>query len=219
MIPILHLTFKDYTYNLFKFLDKTNYEFSKFSAKIFKNKDFQKSFINKYADMLNTDLHKVNTISLLDSLCDLIRDEIPSHQVRWDSSATFWDVRITSVKEFLENRNPVIREQLIDLFDIKGVTEIFNDLIKNGNVRINSIPLEMFPEEIIYFQGIPITLEAVPKPGYEFVSWGNEMLPDTSFLEIAFDTSEVVINPIFRLKENDDRTIIFNEIMYKAQMI
>ncbi|HPO61540.1 MAG TPA: CotH kinase family protein [Candidatus Kapabacteria bacterium] len=192
--------------------------FSLFFQKLIKNNTLTLKLLNRWADLLNSSFHEYETIPIWDSLVNNIRPFITIHQELWDSSAIDWETETEIVRYYLKRRPEVIRTCIIREFKIQD-TLVIN--IDSSNyylnfIKINSLIIQNFPWTGIYFQGIPITLEAVPKPGYEFVSWGNELLPDTCFLEIAFDTSEVVLNPVFRLKENDERTIIFNEIMYKS---
>jgi len=208
----------DYNTNIMDIV--INYDTSYFAVlfkNLIKNQKLKNKLLNRWADLLNTSFNEFETLRIWDSLVEYVRPFIAKHQKLWDSSAINWEDNVNIVSEFLKNRPTGLRQNLLFSFNLADTTAIKIRNLSDGflSFNINSLSIQKFPWTGIYFQGIPVTLEAVPKPGYEFVSWGNELLPDTCFLEIAFDTSEVVLNPVFRLKENDDRTIIFNEIMYK----
>ncbi len=209
----------DYNTNIMDIV--MNYDTSYFAdlfKNLIKNQKFKNKLINRWADLLNTSFNEFETLRIWDSLVEFVHPFIAKHQKLWDASAVDWEDNVNIVSEFLKNRPTGLRHNLLFSFNLTDTITIKINNLSDGfqSFKTNSLSIQKFPWKGIYFQGIPISLEAVPKPGYEFVSWGNELLPDTCFLEIAFDTSEVVLNPVFRLKGNDERTIIFNEIMYKS---
>ncbi|NLO18794.1 MAG: hypothetical protein GX121_02775, partial [Ignavibacteria bacterium] len=205
-------------YSLFVLKDSTKM-FSKMMIKLLENEQFKHYMLNGFAGIFATKLHKSNTIPLLESIAEQIKDEIPSQQKRWEGSVLDWENEIHAIKEFLLQRNYSVLSNLLTHYKLKGIGKIVCKLsnIEGGDFKLHDFERKDFLGGMKYFQCIPVTLEAVPKQGYEFVSWGNPLLPDSSCLRIAFDSAEVVLNPIFKLKENpEERTIIFNEIMYKS---
>ncbi|NLO19072.1 MAG: hypothetical protein GX121_04230, partial [Ignavibacteria bacterium] len=205
-------------YSLFVLKDSTKM-FSKMMIKLLENEQFKYDMLNGFAGIFATKLHKSNSIPLLESIAEQLKDEIPSQQKRWEGSALDWENEVRAIKEFLLERNYSVLSNLLTYYKLNGMGEIIceSSNIEGGDFKLHGIERKDFLGSMKYFQGIPVMLEAVPKQGYEFVSWGNPLLPDSSRLRIAFDSAEVVLNPIFKLKENpEERTIIFNEIMYKS---
>ncbi len=57
--------------------------------------------------------------------------------------------------------------------------------IGSGKVRISTVTPSTYPWKGIYFDGVPVKIEAIANPGYSFLHWGaNQQLTDT-------------LNPIF----------------------
>ena len=68
----------------------------------------------------------------------------------------------------------------LDLFNLSGTVEVtLKTDARMGTIKINSIeivpgtPGVLDPSSWtgIYFQDVPLTLTALPKPGYQFVGW------------------------------------------------
>ena len=134
-------------------------------------------FLNRFADLLNTDLAPERTVRLQEELIDLLRDEIPAHADRWlEPMADQWDRRNASLRAFLEERPDHQRRQLVERFGLRGtadVTVIADP--QGGDVRVNSVQVPIGSDEPTwtgaYFLDVPMSLEAVPADGYRFVGW------------------------------------------------
>ncbi len=49
-----------------------------------------------------------------------------------------------------------------------------------GTIHISTITPDTYPWQGVYFNGIPVKIEAVANEGYNFLHWGNNgLIPDT----------------------------------------
>jgi hypothetical protein len=150
-----------------------------------KNKIFKTKYLNRFADLMNTNLSSNNVNLVLDSIHEVLKPLMQEQIKRWHAPSTFnmWNDSIRSMKEFAAKRCDVQRSQLIKYFSINGISEIelVCDSIQ-GNIKINSIKINRNTKGLInttspypwkgkYFINIPIQLEAHPKSGYRFVKW------------------------------------------------
>jgi len=136
------------------------------------NNSFKQDFINRYADLLNTIFLPENTLAFIDVIKDSLIVEMEAHRNKWGGSVNNWaNYHVdTKLKQFFENRPDYAREHTIDVF---GLDTIFNLCLKTENghgshIRINSIIPDQYPWSGIYFDSIPVFIEALPAPGMEF---------------------------------------------------
>ena len=61
---------------------------------------------------------------------------------------------------------------------------------------MNTLDISAFPWTGTYFNGVPITVTAVPKPGYIFAGWSDNTLPNTSSITID-PQKNYTITPLF----------------------
>jgi hypothetical protein len=150
---------------------------------LIKNDHFRVEFINRFADHLNTTFDSRRVISEIDMVENLLESDMRLHIQRWQSmgnSIDQWHENVAFLREFALARPNIVRGHIMEEFQLSGVYELSLNTDQNGGfVRVNSIDiLESTPgvEDAshwsgMYFQGVPITLTAVPNPGYEFSHW------------------------------------------------
>ncbi len=123
---------------------------------------------------------------------------MPRHIERWQAPASMqkWRAHVAKMVTFAKERPAIQRHQLREYFDLKNsytVRVSVNDE-RAGTVKLNTLHLGLadneltkpvaasasathmtaalaFPWQGEYFQDLPISLEAVPKPGYQFSHW------------------------------------------------
>jgi CotH protein/lamin tail-like protein len=184
---------------------------------IFKNEQFRNEFINRYSDMSNTIFLCENADALTDSLSNIIKNEVPKQQARWEESIPDWQGSIDHMKYYSANRHFHIRNQIVDQFELSA----HDTLTLNSNLegactfKLNTIEIKELPWEGVYFEGIPVELTVLPHSGYEFIGWS-----DASFgteTKISLDIALVnSITAIFKQGEPKVYDIIINEIMHNA---
>jgi hypothetical protein len=175
------------------------------------NNNFRNNFINRYADLLNTNFSEEHVLQTIDYLSKQYSSEIQQHINKWGGvkdkggkpafeNMEKWNQNIEVLKEFARNRPTHAREHVVKRFNLSGVSKITLENIKpqGGYVRINSIDTlnNISKEELIYFNDVPITIKAYPNFGWKFVGWGNSNVSNSRNLEIVL-SNDIKLNPTF----------------------
>ena len=179
-----------------------------------KHKNFRIPFINYYCDLLNTTLDRKMPLALLDSLKKLIAGEIPRHQQKWEGSCQDWETHISKIRDFLAVRPYTARSTMIGNIYVYDTTAIKFIEADNGIYKVNSIFIEDHQKKYVYFNDVPITIEAIPDSGYKFKKWKKGDLPDKPKVNVYPDADMQEIEAEF-IAEDDILPPIINEIMYK----
>ncbi len=84
-----------------------------------------------------------------------------------------------------------------------------------GKVKLNTIYPYAYPFTGIYFENIPITMTAVPKPGFRFVRWEGSVTstnPTITYNMTAPGNFKAVFTPAVL----EDYSVVINEINYSS---
>lgn len=155
--------------------------------KLLENNTFKINFINRFADLLNTYLSPTRVNSEIQVFHDRIVNEIPEHQARWKGFydvASWNDFSIQVMRDFANQRPNNQRSHIRSKFGIAGDINVTLDVsntshgyIKMNTVNINSqtpgVATAPYPWTGIYFKNIPVTMKAIPLPGYVFSHWSG----------------------------------------------
>lgn len=161
-----------------------------FLGRLMKNQEFKKKWINRMCDYLNTGFKAENVIDLVDQITERIEIEVNRDRERWSDSMLYVPKgqRIKWINDYAQKRPNFLRQHMVDYFNLKGkITEItvVQSNTAHGSVKVNSI----FPKGKIwkghYISDVPISLEAIPEEGYEFVRWKKKKLPQSSKIIIS----------------------------------
>jgi CotH kinase protein/Lamin Tail Domain/Secretion system C-terminal sorting domain/Chitobiase/beta-hexosaminidase C-terminal domain/Divergent InlB B-repeat domain len=145
-----------------------------FSA-LMQNTEFNKRFINRYADLINTVFQPYNFNAIANSKLDSMQGLFPRDMQRWGSSYA------TAVND----KNIMIAYNTQRVDSARKVIRNYYALTKNVQVTLNvnpvgagkivistlTIPSDSMPWKGIYFDGNPVRITAIPNPGYSFVNW------------------------------------------------
>ena len=85
-------------------------------------------------------------------------------------------------KSQLAERTPQVRNHLQSNFSLLNQVDVVLDVVPPdaGQIRISTVTPDTYPWQGVYFNGIPVKIEALPKPGYTFLNWGsNRLISDT----------------------------------------
>jgi hypothetical protein len=173
---------------------------STFTNKLLQNASYRNRYINRTADVLNTLCSPAQVKALVDSLAGIIAPELPADVARWNSSVELWNENLQSVKDFAEQRPAVVRQQFINYFGLRGQTSLHLAAERgSGSIKVNSVTIRQFPWTGVYFKDIPVTLTAIPDPGFRFDGWSDPSLPSTPEVEWTPDgdrTISAVFSPV-----------------------
>ena len=145
------------------------------------NLSFRNYFINRYADLMNYYFTWDIIETLIDENADEIEEEIPAHKTRWGSpTVASWNAGVDELKDFFEPRIGYQRAEIVNYFDLNEQVDI--TIAVNppgaGYIKISTIVPENLPWTGVYFDGVPVTLTAIPNPGYTFVNWDDNIFID-----------------------------------------
>ena len=165
---------------------------------LLKNKTFRISFINRFADHLNSNFNIQNVLNRIGELMAVIAPEIPAHLRRWSNlkrSADGWQREVNKLRLFATKRPDHLRRHMVDFFGLDGMANVTLDISDKigGKIKVNTLELagENFPWEGIYFKNIPVKIIAKPNPGYSFKGWNGscEETSDTIVINLNQDFS------------------------------
>ncbi len=144
------------------------------------NPDFQRDFLNRFADLLNTVLLPTNTLAHIDGFAAALAPEMAEHCQRWlaPASLTAWQNAVEYLREYARRRPDFCRQHLQACFKLPGdaALSLSVDPPASGRLRLNSLELGFVDHarwQGRYFLGNPIHLTALPEPGYRFVGWAG----------------------------------------------
>ncbi|HQF68347.1 MAG TPA: CotH kinase family protein [Anaerolineaceae bacterium] len=150
---------------------------------LLQNEEFRRSFINRLADLLNTNFKTEVVLATIDEVQRVYEPEMEEHILRWGmpgGSLAGWRANVEEIREFARARPEELRQQIADYFDLAGSAElrIRTDPGK-GYVTVNRLEIREGMVGIedpsnwagVYFQGVPFTITAVPAEGYRFSHW------------------------------------------------
>ncbi len=180
---------------------------------LLENDSIKNVYINRFADHLNT-LFSAKTVNFkIDSIQNMLKDEMPYHFQKWRSSnIERWERNVQKMKDYASNRPYYVRQHLMDRFDLSDTitVSIQNQDPKAGYVQINSIRVDTSFEGV-YFKDAAPSVEAKAKYGYEFLKWHEFDSVATTKL---FLTESAVLHPIFQKRKLSQYSsvVVLNEI-------
>ena len=210
-----------YTYNTLSFAlspngpDWPNPPWSTFILrKLIENTHFKNTFINIYADMLNTIFSGDHLIQNLDSIKNIVEDFIPTHREKWPGSAQNWNYNVNNIENFCSNRRSYAITHLRNKFGLPNLALLNINISSSeqGYINLNSLKIEEDQWSGYYFPTIPIKIRALPKNGYHFVEWLE--YPDSNSTINLNISDPFTLTAIFEPANNND--LVINEINYNS---
>ena len=163
--------------------------------RILLNEEFKRRFIQRCADLLNTQFREERVVPIIESMAAEIRPEIPRHLERWSwaelkkrgygppfkpENAPFtqaaWETHIAGLVDFARQRPAQLRQDCAEHFKLKkGLAQVKAQVVPEGagRIQINTATITNFPWSGIFFRDYPVVLSAIPRPGYRFESWSG----------------------------------------------
>jgi len=143
---------------------------------LLENVEFKNQFVNVFADRLNTIFSPEAAVEKIEAMEKIYYPNVDNHIKRWnlhENKVENWLDEIEGMKKFAIERPNNIRRHIIEYFSLSGTAEIRIETNEGGTVKINSLGFgyEKTPWEGTYFKDIPITIEAIPEPGFVFAGW------------------------------------------------
>ncbi len=179
--------------------------------------EFKEYFIVRFSDLLNSYFSPDSINTIIDSLENYLVPEIPQYVTKWGSSFSNWQTAVQALRTYNTARRGFVREHIKLQYSLNEMINLDLTCIPEdaGIINLNTITLSNFPWTGDYYSEMANTIEAIAKPGYEFIGWIGS-LEDTSYITIYPDTN-VSLTALFQpLTLPADTSIVINEINYNS---
>lgn len=172
--------------------------------KSIQNTEYKNYFINRFADLMNTSYRTEVLLARENQFFESMVTEMPNEFARWgdpNNIAGQMQTFVTNHEVFQEQlscRDSVVFEQLQTAFNLIKKVNVELDVFpfEAGEIALNTIQPNQYPWDGFYFDGVPITMVPIAKPGYEFSHWiPNAFIADT--LQDSLSTNVTVSNVFF----------------------
>jgi len=172
---------------------------------LLRNAEFQKDFINRCADHLNYTFAPDRVGKVLTRMYETYRPEMEEHLSRWPyiSSVRAWEGHVDELRQWLTDRPAHMRKHIISEFKLGGQAKLTVSIQGGGVVQVNSLTItDLEPWTGIYFQGVPVSIEAVPWDGYTFVGWQGDLAATGPKQELLME-GDTTITAVFTPETGD----------------
>ena len=169
--------------------------------KLIDNDEFRNKLLNQFADDFNGRFSPTNTINAIASYVIDIESEMQKHFDRWreeNPPLTPWINRVSVIETFAENRIPALRNHILHYFNLSGIFDLNIEVNEEnrGRISVNSLLLPQEQWKGSYFDGVPVTVTAMPNDGYRFSHWEGDIEAETSEILIS-STDNINVTAIF----------------------
>lgn len=192
-----------------------------FIRKLIENSQYQKYFINRFSDLLNTTFSPERFTSIINTFAERLNPEMNEYIRRWNPSGTnlenlWWAFPVYSFNEWNKNVNDLIdyanirpgvqRNHLNNRFNLSGQVSLILDIDDHakGYIHLNTIDIlpstagissNTYPWTGIYFKENSITISAIPASGSQFSHWSGSISSTDSVININLsETSYIKAN-------------------------
>jgi hypothetical protein len=179
---------------------------------LMENQNFENEFIQRFAAHLNTTFEPNRVVGILDSIASIIDSKMPRHINKWHHPPNYdpsWLGFVDNMRDYAYSRVPSMRNQIINYFDIPGTynLETSVSIPNSGIIKLCEVDITNAPEGL-YFDNIPIRMEAVPEEGYVFTGWTGDINNTSNPISLTF-SSDVFIQANFEEDEIPDISNIY----------
>jgi hypothetical protein len=142
--------------------------------RLLQNPQYKNYFINRYADLINTNWLPSNVNAIVNSFKDSMRYDMNFQFSRWGNGDTnTWKANITNVLNFSAARPAYVRNQIQANLGMTGQVTLTIQASppEAGRIQISTVTPATLPWSGVYFNGNPVTVTAIPNPGFTFDHW------------------------------------------------
>lgn len=150
-----------------------NWMHSAIFQELLENGEFERTFINRLADLMNTALTNAELKRELDEITNATDVEALRHYSRWSCD---WTARLIHagelIPEFFRVRSGHVQQHVLDRFELPNTSSLTFQCFPPGagTIALNTIAPEL-PFNGIYFNGNAIDLNAEPAEDHVFDHW------------------------------------------------
>jgi hypothetical protein len=176
---------------------------SRMLVSLLNNEKFRNYFINRFADIVNTEFSAETFGNLALDIKAEYEPEMVRHFDRWGAPPVFvfsafwlgrssnvaeWNSEFDTVLTYIIDRPFYARNNVQNLFTLEQQVDVTLDVYPQGagTIKISTISPETYPWTGVYYDGVPVSITVYPNPGYEFSHW-------TALTEFTTDSSESIL--------------------------
>jgi uncharacterized repeat protein (TIGR02543 family) len=154
--------------------------------KMLENNDFKIDFVNRFADLLNTSFLSSTIITKMNEMKTVLAPEVPEQSARWAEPIDVgdWNYFLNYQTNFANARPAIQRDHIRLQFGIASNSNATLNVsnTNHGYIKMNTIAVtegtpgimsNPYPWTGVYFNGIPVKLKAIAKPGFVFSGWSG----------------------------------------------
>jgi len=161
------------------------------------NAAYKIKFINRIADYLNSAFRSERVVNMIDSLSAIIEPDMPEETQRWNSDMDKWRNNVEYLRSFARQRPAVLRQQILNKYALPATHLLTVALPANGGrIRVNTLTIAENGWQGSYFENVPLTVTALPAPGYKFAGWNNGRWPQRATVALNL-ISDSAAAPLF----------------------
>ena len=152
---------------------------SELISALMRNGEFRTLYLNTVADQMNL-MTPTQLGATLDGLATDMRPYIPAFYAKVGlGPVSNWEAQLTTLRNFFNQREGIYDGHTRAQFGLgprQPISVAVNDLAM-GSVTVNTLDTQKYISAARpnwtgnYYPGVPVTLQANPRPGYAFVGW------------------------------------------------
>ena len=162
------------------------------------NLAYRNYFINRFADQMNTSYRQEKLIATEQAFYESMLPEMPLQFARWGDPNNIagqmaaFEANHEQFQEQLLCRSTFVFNQLRLQFDLNKKVQVKLQVEPElaGEIHLNSIQPTTYPWSGTYFDGVPIQMQPIAKPGFVFSHW----LPASNIADSLSDSLEVNVS-------------------------
>ena len=141
------------------------------------NDEFRTQFVNVHADFLNTSLAGDFAAASLDALASETRPVMAMQRDRWCGGATMsaWEDSVDYARDFAQTRAEFVERDLHEHMNLgdRISLSLVAEPVGTGRFELTAVQVEGGFSGT-YYDGVPLTITALPGEGYRFVEWTGD---------------------------------------------
>jgi len=164
--------------------------------KSMQNDRFRNYFINRFADVMNTAYRFDKISSVENDMFNQTVVEMQHEYARWgdpnhipEQMMSFTDNHFIFQSQLFE-RTVQVRNHIQSNFSLPNQVDLTLNVYPEGSgqIKISTIIPDSYPWQGVYFNGVPVKIEAIAAEGFNFLYWGNNGLIADTLNAVFLDT-------------------------------
>ena len=151
-------------------------EYTLLFRSLLENPGFRTAFVNRMAVLLNMNFSSARVLARIESMMSEIESEIPRDQERWNLSASRMDRQLEDIKSFAKDRPEVVYDELREYFELGRPIALSLSVSGPGIIKVHGLKIDSYPLTVNFFEGLPVTLEAMPTDGGIWAGWSDGVM-------------------------------------------